>query len=190
MILKITELFYYVLRFSVTVLLVPGVLFFATEAKASDGLKLNVHGAPPKFYDYLLKHDEAVGRFDRSGQWALGRQADVIVIFARNAEDIEFVPAVLVSTFQQVVPMESSYLYFIPQRIFGESLDSDVLFILYDNLIERLETHDVVLPETNRNRNRFLSCMAAGMVNRNFDGVALKNEDVEIAQVCRAPSVS
>lgn len=79
--------------------------------------------------------------------------------------------------------MDEAHIYSIPQKVFGESLNSDVIFILETNVYKRLEGYGVDVPSES-GQGPFYSCFTAGIVERVYLGLAEKRNDKEIAELC------
>lgn len=89
----------------------------------------------------------------------------------------------LLSTFETVIPLDEAHIYHIPNKVFGESLNSDVIFILEENVYERLEGYGVEVSDKPRD-GPFFSCFTAGIVERVYLSLGEKRNDKEIAELC------
>ncbi len=134
----------------------------ASGALAEAPKRVTTFAAPADFTYFLQKHDGEQEKFDFSDKWVDPEMSDVIVAFIENREDIDFVPAKLYSSFQNVLSIVDTHFYQLSSRVFGETLDSDVYIVSVSRLHDKLVEDGFSIEQAQK--GAFVSCFAAGLV--------------------------
>ncbi|WP_159086991.1 hypothetical protein [Loktanella sp. Alg231-35] len=134
------------------------------KAHADETLRYITFGAPSGFESYLDTFSLFNGSKCEADCSVDRHDANLIVVFAPSFEDNTFIPAVLRPVFLEIVRQERFHVYNVPATVFGESLNSDVQFIVTEELVARVRQEQLLSPAGDVD----FGCAAAGVVMRNW----------------------
>ncbi len=160
-----------------TFLVSPGRTF------AQEGSSISVHNAPKDFLDFFYRHDAAEKKFDHSGAWVPASNSRIMVIFIRNQDSLDFVPAALYSPLRKVISVIDTFMYIIPRTSFKENIKSDVYVISMEQLRSKIASLKLDSPNKKLSSNSFVSCFSAGIVHSAYL-VEVPDDFIKIANTC------
>ena len=144
-------------------------------------MKVAAYGAPPKFFEYLWQHDSGEMKFDLTGQWVSGEDANVIVVVAKDSKDVRFLPATLLPAFNAVTTTASSHYYDIPKNVFNGTLNSDVHIFLEDGVVQKFSNESF----SEEDIRGLSSCLISGMLNLDYTRTNEAQSYKEILHLCK-----
>ncbi|MBE1283947.1 MAG: hypothetical protein GJ676_11610 [Rhodobacteraceae bacterium] len=164
------------------------LLAFAQTAMAQAPRTVATYGAPPGFQNHLARHDVDRQLFSLPSENFLAQDADLVIIFARNGADSDFVPAALYRAFLSSVNAADTYLYRIPKSVFQPEFDADVIFVLVEPTRDRIRRYSE--EDKPGITTDLLACYTAAVIARTLSKPDKARSDTEIITSCHNPKGS
>jgi hypothetical protein len=162
------------------------MIFLPVHASAKEPLQISVHGVPPKFFEYLWRHDAEANKFDQGGAWVSDQDADIIVIVLSSLEDEHFIPPNFQTEYTNALALSGAPFVRVQAGYYDGSTDRAVIFVAMDSLNEKLDRKQLAPPPDSASRPGYVTCFTAGWVNRQYSPAEKRKNYDELSRICHS----